>query len=813
MDLWYWISEYGKVFCGYLFLMFLWPSVVFHRYLKTKSKTFHFSFCVTVPIVIANTVVLLLGLVHGLNQWLIRLIFYGLFGLALLKNTIIFLDRKYRSMIETEFPDVRTLKGKYRVLVLVILFFVVCYKYVKKAVHFLGFDYIRRIKSCNWTKARLRIKECVWNLGRRISSFFWRYGILALVLFYGVAYFSYGIFQVHSYGYGDLYTHHKWIHGLIEGNIFLDGIYPEAMHCFIYCMHTLFGIKVHSILLYLQVIHVAVFFLAAYLLLKRIFTWRYTPIVVLMLFLTLDLCNADLIHSMFRMQITMPLEFGLHTVCLCALYLINYLNKEHTNTVGNKAKATKFFWDDNLFLFMMSLAAAVAVHFHILLMVLIVSSSFAVFAFRKIFNRKYLIPLVSAAFCAGVIATAPIAGALMQGISFNASIDWALEAMGGEVSRDLREGKTEDIENKSNVEAIWHGEDDGNIKNNEISFTASILRNIIEIYDKGYGTLYGKERGGLMLLLTAIAAGSCWLVRRKEKLRCFREICSLYPPVILVSVIYIFVYAAPMFELPDIIPEGRFFAPGHMMLLAVTAMPVDVLFYELTRICNDFMGKLMSLLSIVGIYVIAMMTGNFRGLLFYELSQYNAAAMVTQSIIDTFPRYSYTIVSPTDELYPVIQYGWHEELLNFIENSHNEKYSIPSEYVFIFVEKKPLLYAQSHFFQGPFWMGEEKYLEPFWEMYSLKYPDSEASQSPEIKATQVSEEEAKRELPEYENAWSMYLQIENRTLLESKAYGWCQWFSKKNPSVLNVYYEDDDFVCYYFRQRVGNLPFNLGVEE
>ena len=31
---------------------------------------------------------------------------------------------------------------------------------------------------------------------------------------------------------------------------------------------------------------------------------------MLMMFLTLDLYNADLIHSMFRLQITMPMEFG-----------------------------------------------------------------------------------------------------------------------------------------------------------------------------------------------------------------------------------------------------------------------------------------------------------------------------------------------------------------------------------------------------------------------------------------------------------------------------------------------------------------------
>ena len=30
-------------------------------------------------------------------------------------------------------------------------------------------------------------------------------------------------FQVYSYGYGDLYTHHGWIYALIQGNVFPEG--------------------------------------------------------------------------------------------------------------------------------------------------------------------------------------------------------------------------------------------------------------------------------------------------------------------------------------------------------------------------------------------------------------------------------------------------------------------------------------------------------------------------------------------------------------------------------------------------------------
>lgn len=68
-----------------------------------------------------------------------------------------------------------------------------------------------------------------------------------LLIIFGIMYFSYGAFQSHSYGWGDMYVHHAWIYGLQEGKIFLEGVYPEAMHCFIYAMNVLFGIPVYAV--------------------------------------------------------------------------------------------------------------------------------------------------------------------------------------------------------------------------------------------------------------------------------------------------------------------------------------------------------------------------------------------------------------------------------------------------------------------------------------------------------------------------------------------------------------------------------------
>lgn len=780
MDTLYWMVEYGKVFGGYLFLMFLWPSVVFYRHLKKKTIAYRFGFCVSVSVITINMVVLLLGLFHILDEFVVRLLFYGMFVGAFLKEILRYMDLEYKKAELTKLPNVHSLRGRYNIVVLACANGIFYLSYIKKAGAYLVYKYVKAMKSDGLRTALIRNgRKAIGGILAVLKN----HGLLIGVLIYGMSYFSYGAFQIHSYGYGDLYVHHEWIHGLMKGNIFAGGVYPEAMHCFIYCMHILLGIRIYSILLFLQGIHVVIFLISAYLLLRDIFYWRYTPVFVLMLFLTLDLCNADQIHSMFRLQITMPMEFGIHAVCLCPLYLMQYLREPSGN--WGRTGHSKYCWNSNLFLFLITLTAAAATHFHVLLMTILMCGAFAVFKLKRLLCRKYLIPVVVAGMGACLIAGLPMAGAVSQGNTFNGSIDWAISAMDGYESKELR-GQQE-----------------------QFTSPGSILPGI---YQEGYKALYGEKRGRLFFLLTLAVVGVCLYSSQNTRLQFIRKLCTYYPPVILSSVLYIIVYAAPMIGIPDMIPEGRFFAPGHMMMLAVAMMGIDILFAGLMCYCNAIVLQILSYVSIVGIYGGAITAGCFRGYLFYELTRYNAAVMVTNSIIDTYPRYSYTIVSPTDELYQMNEYGWHEELLSFVEKSVEEEYTIPSEYIFIYVEKKPIYYAQSYFFTGSSWIGEEKYLRPYWNVYSLKYPDNTASQSPEIKSSEISPEKSAYSLPEYDNPWEMYLYLDYRTLLESKTYDWCKRFAKRYSSALDVYYEDEEFVCYYLRQDANSGLYNLSIQ-
>ena len=73
----YWGLEFTKVLNAYFVLMIVYPSFLCRRFLKGKSLTFRFGFCTTVSVLGINTVVLLLGLIHLLNPWVVRILFYG----------------------------------------------------------------------------------------------------------------------------------------------------------------------------------------------------------------------------------------------------------------------------------------------------------------------------------------------------------------------------------------------------------------------------------------------------------------------------------------------------------------------------------------------------------------------------------------------------------------------------------------------------------------------------------------------------------------------------------------------------------------
>ena len=155
-------------FCLDTFLWCIYGRLLFsEKKLSGKSLTFQFAFCSTVSILLVNTAVLGLGLVHILKGWLIACIFYGIFIISVLKNKE--LRTSFFSLFRTLFAG--TLGGKTLI-----------------------FRLIYNIKECIIRTLRCLDKK---TKGRKLE-----YSVLSVLIIFAVAYFSYGAFQCHSYGWG-----------------------------------------------------------------------------------------------------------------------------------------------------------------------------------------------------------------------------------------------------------------------------------------------------------------------------------------------------------------------------------------------------------------------------------------------------------------------------------------------------------------------------------------------------------------------------------------------------------------------------------
>ncbi len=757
MDI-YWIAEYGKVLAGYIFLMFIWPSVVFKKFLKNKERSFCFSFCVTVQICLVNAVVLTLGLLHILDNRLVVYIFLGIFIIAVCKmDGIVNLKKILLSDSDNKVHQ----------------------------IYEIGIVTVKRmVKS-------------IRKLWADIRAGFWEYIILLIVISFGVIYFSYGAFQIHVYGFTDMFIHHRWVNSLVEGHIFSEGIYPQAMHCFVYCMHVLFGIKIYSIIKFLQCIHIVVFLISSYFFLREIFYWKYSPVFVMGLYLTI---NFSFEYSMSRLQVAFPMEFGFYTQFLCVLYLVRYLKKE--DSFVWKGKNLKDCWNKELLLFMLALTASIEIHFYITVMAFILCFSFSIFSMRQIFVRKKMIPLLSAIICGCVIAMLPMAGAYISGIPLEGSLYWGVNSVSPVSEENSHSAQDSGTVGQETVRGpLDLADEDLKIIEKLPDIGQKIVQVIIkseylikETYKKGYQGMYSAKRGKRIFDITIVVIGIYFIGKFGKGRLCdqIRKASEKYPPIILlsfVSVLLYAAYAAPELGLPVLISDHRFCAIGHLMILSVMIMPADILFSIGILYCKEKFLQYISVLLTLGIYVMTNLFGIYHKYLYFVLSQYDVALSVTNSIIEEFPKNSFTLIAPDEEKPLITLYGRHEEIWGFLETCAKGSYSIPTKYIFIYVEKRPIEYYQSYSFDGPLWLGKGK--------------------KTEIKASNISVEAAQEDMSEFDS-WYRYGQ--GRTILESHAYEWCQDFSQKYPSELGVYYEDENFVCYYIKQN-ADMPYELGIQE
>ena len=808
MDQTYWIIEYVKLLLAYGFVMFVWPSVVFRPYLQGKGLRYRFAFCTTVTVMIVTTCVLMMGLLHILHPWTTAILFFGVFAVQLFRNY----DWDMSWIRNLRRVSAGTMSGK---------------QLISRVIRWIG----RRARQGGGLIAE-------WSRGRRVE-----FALLALIIIFGTIYFSYGAFDTHAYGCGDQYVHHEWIYQLKQGVPFFDGIYPEGFHCMIYLTCTCFGIRLYTGVLFFGCVHMILLLLAFYLFMCEIFNWRYSGMLALCLFLTLKVTNLDAIFGMARLSWALPLEYAMHAQFFSACALLRFYRKVLKGyrlqlSIKHPIKNIRLiFGDPDLLIFSVSIALTIAVHFYVTILAFFLCLSVAIVFIRHVFRRGSFGPVFVSVMLSIGMAVAPMAVGFASGIPFQGSIDWAIEIITGkDQEEDEIVPEMVEIEYSSvseNPEASEESASEGSSSSSDnANQGGGGIGSVIEKAGSLIATLYNS---GLLLFPThriailiafifALLAGGLVKMyfhfkgrRKKEEeaetkkeeeeeetqkkgLWAFDGILAVAISVFFFAVIC----AAGDLHLPMLLEPVRVCSTMNLLIMMLYIFPLDLALFFLARVASAVIMKAVLAALVLIIYTFVQISGEFHGFLFYHFTRYDAEVNITNRIIKNIPEKMFTIVSTTEELYQTIEFGYHEELLSFILQNSEPTYTLPTPYVFVYIEKHPLHYAHYHFATGPKWLARESYAELFGTI---------ASQCPDELHGEISREEASRDIKFGAKLSDAASDFEGRTILESKLfYNWYEKFSRLYPNESRVVYEDDDFLCYCLVQNPASL-YTLGEVE
>lgn len=829
----YWIIEYLKVGAAYGFTMYVWPSVVFREHLSSKGLRYRFIFCTLMMPTILTTVISLLGIFKILWTPLLVAAFYSCFIVRLLqyhnplpgiRHTLHLFQRK-------------TLTSK-RLLLNMLL---------KLR------DGIKRLVLMLWDGSK----------GHRLE-----YGLLLIALIYGTLYFSYGPVTIHTFAASDQYVHNSWAYSLSKGKIYPRGIYPIGMHCMLYVFSSFFGIKLFNTNLFASAVHAHAVLLSAYLMLKEFYSFRYTAMFGLFIFLTVGIPTQTGAMAMSRLTMTLPQEYAFTAVFLSACALLRYMKRRtgaSDGAEGGIRTKARFFLrsvlvDEDLRVFILAVSLTIMIHYYATIMAFFLCV--AVFISYIPFNLRWekLLKLSTAVLLALLLSTAPTGIALMKGYKFQGSIAWALSiTKGGKNAADETDeaaavdGDATAAENDVTAGdggitadgAATNNTNQGSLSSRKSLLTRTIdaaieapsrIKEAVKAFDQDtFQDQYSGSRGiwmrnicvaeiavsltlGLVLLIVRLLSG---LLRPGTGSGGSRgggrshggafaigglrpDSFTAYFCAAAALLVFFAAYSPLTIGLPRLIAKDRLCA-----LIELTAIMVYCCLPDI--VCSAVAGNIPeTFISIAvpvmctGIYAGMYFSGFFHGMPCNWLTRYPITAELTERVINNVPKNKFTIVSPTEELYQLINYGYHEELIDFVLNSSNKTYTIPTPYIFVFLEKKPLYYAQIHFPDAPGWLGGDYYPRLF------GYSSGECSIQPGYRHGEASAAIAAKELPQVELRSDYTMLPQLREILESRALTWYEAFRNAYPYDGDVIYEDDYLICYCIKQNEFSL-FTLGV--
>ena len=837
------IIDFAEVFLSYFFMTIALPALIF--YPRFKQEPF------------------------GL-----RLIIYNLIGNGFMMATSYTLGLIYLLLYRLGFPvqgngslaswaSLVTINRVILILFTLVVGFMAFFRIRKGSILAFASSFVRdtaRISkgTLGWKSLLLHVAKKIIDALKRLFKYLWKLiksNPYDSLLFLGFLFlmswmFGHTLLKIYGNTTSDMLVHMSWVNSLNQNDLFAEGVYPFGFHVMVSYIVTVFGIETYLFFRVFAFIQTLYIYTSLLIFMRLSCKSRYIPYLAMGLLIIFPYYNV-LVTQRFYSAI--PEEYGMIFILPAAYYLLKFLRSRQRelsdglmtaklsrkeikeaiakgelshktilrriknaltlpsrgllnikNALGHfsfKKLTPKNIWQGLkklrpmrfarfindiyhrighmadkwttsqwcLFWFSISFAICLNVHFYnAMVLAFFVFGIVVAFSFR-IFKRDYLGDLFKAGLRGLFIAILPLGVALLFGSQLQYSLTWGIGLINGTVNENP--GASGGAATGTTYTGIY----------DRVHSTYSNLQSywIPEASSNLYKGIL------LSIFLLGIIGAGYILLKRLER-------CATYVALMVTLLLMVALSNGPAFFLPTLIQTYRlviYFTYLFTILVAfildgLTRLPVVLLKKGKTHTKERiFQYGTLGLVTLTTAIVI--WTGWMGKPVDPDIMETNSSVMTTANILkdNQGADGTWTILSAFDEGVMVPQYGYHYETLTFLQEMNRHKSDgniiIPTQYVYIYIEKVPLTYD-----------------------YSLHYTGY---------GTKISTDEAAKSI-DYLLNFSNYA-VEKRLILMSKMYEWAQSYIKLYPNEMQVYYEDDQFVCYRVTQnsyRLLNFAIDYG---
>ena len=611
-------------------------------------------------------------------------------------------------------------------------------------------------------------------------------GVLALILYiYGL-----NTFQVYGYSSSDMVLHNYWINHMGNNNLFVDGIYPFGFHCVIYYLHQVFAFPTYMLLHVFSLVQTIMIHFMLFLFLRSVCRARYTPYIGIFAYVASDIFYQ---YVYYRYYAALPQEFGMLFLLPAAYFAIAFLQERGIAAGFGRKKGEPALTTIYLLFFTLSISMTLSAHFYDTMMTGLFCIGIGIgFCFRCL-RWRYLKRLLLAGAAGILLAALPMGIAYATGTPLQGSLHWGMGLISAVESEDSASGNnTENTENEKKTESGTKNAQntDSADKRQQISFRESLGRILEKIEECNTSGNVPATRFILGSIGALFLLGILWFFLGR------REYGAVLISVSLFAVLLCVLQSAAQLGIPQIMEYTRYAVYIGYVIAVSWSLCLDAIMYLLFRERRSIEYGALTALVLAGVLVAY--TGIKTPVRISPYESNEAVLCLTNIIMeenrsreqggsgkegqsDTNAGGTWTICSANDERQMLWDYGYHFETIRFLQQMEDIDeetiLTIPTDTVYFFVEKVPLLY--------------------------LDYMNTV------VPERTVSAEGAKKPLPKLTGLES-YIG-DARWIVMSHMYYWTQEFMRLYPNEMEVYYETENFVCYRIRQN-GYSPYNFAID-